>query len=512
VAGTVAAATVLSGCTSSQSSSNGDGGGSVASGGTFTFGAIAAPPSLNPALSDPAYNPVLQWAYDPLVVLQPDGEFGPGLAEEFGYVGEGNRTYELTLREGVQFSDGTDLDAEALKTYLDYLRAQPSSAGLLMINVESVEVVDPLTVRINLKASDPGLTFAFAQGFGAGNIASPDAVASPETLDTETAGAGPYMVDPERSVAGDSYTFVKNPNYWNPERQHWDEVVVRVIANPSSMIQAIQAGQVQAAQGDPTTLSAAEDAGLTVVSAPQTLTGLNLADRGGQLSEPLGDVRVRQALNLAVDREAVAEALYGDADLALAQYALEGHAGHDESLDETNAYDPDRARELLEEAGYGDGFTLPVLDTSLVGLHTMTEAVGGQLAEVGVTLEITTQAQANDYFTDMVSAKFPAIALGYGLANMQSLYVGFVQPQAPFNPFKTSDPELDALYAEYFAASEEESADVQQRINARLVEQGWALPVVGAPLAYYLEEGLTGIEATTGNSAVPTFADIRPAD
>ena len=479
-------------------------------GGTLTFGVLGAPPSLNPGIGDPAFGSVYQWAYDSLVVLQPDGRFAPNLAVEFGYTDDKNMRYEMTLREGVKFSDGTDLDAEAVKTYLDYVRSQPSALAQQLVRVANIDVTGPLSLTIELSESDPGLTFAFAQGFGGGNVISPAAIASPETLDLGTAGAGPYMLVPDESVPFDTYTFVPNPHYWNPDRVHWDEVVLRVIPNSSSMIEAIRAGQVQASQGDATTMAAAEEAGITVTSAPLALVGLNLADRGGTLSAPLGDVRVRRALNHAVDREAVAAALLGDGDLALSQYALKGHKGYDPALDAVNRYDPDLARQLLEEAGYGDGVTIPVLDVSLLGLNFLVQAVAGQLAEVGVTLDITTVADPTAYFTSLVSGEYPAVAIFYGLSNMQTLNVGFINPLGPFNPFGTVDGELDSLYAEYFATVGDTSG-VEQRISARLVDQAWALPVMGSPLAFYLAEGVTGIEATTGNTSVPTLVDIRPA-
>lgn len=112
-----------------------------------------------------------------------------------GYVRKGDRAYELTLRKGVKFSDGTPLDAQAVKTYLDYQRKRnTSSLAVLQGRVTSSKVTGPLTVRIELVSSDPNLTFSFAQAFGAGYIASPKAVAAPKTLDQGTAGAGPYML------------------------------------------------------------------------------------------------------------------------------------------------------------------------------------------------------------------------------------------------------------------------------------------------------------------------------
>ena len=510
VAGTIVLAFTAAGCSAGGTA---DPTGAPYDGDTMTFATSAVPPSLNPAIGDPAYGLVYQWAYDPLVIMNGDGSYSPGLAEEFGYVGEGNQTYEITLREGVKFSDGADLDAEALKTYLDYGRSQTTGTTFtLLAGVESVEVTGPLSVRINLAVPDPGLTFYFAQAFGGGFVISPDAIADPASLDTTTAGAGPYMLDPAETVAGDHYTFVQNPNYWNPERQHWDTVTLRVITNPSSTIQAMQSGQVQGALGDATTLPAARNAGLQVIAPPQALSGINLADRGGELSEPLGDVRVRQALNMAVDRDTIAEALYGSKDLALAQYALEGQAGFDADLNETYPYDPEAAKELLADAGYADGFSLPVLTTPLSGLDKLTQAVAGQLEEVGVNLELTSKATAPDYFTSMVSGEYPAAVIGYGLANMNTLWVGFVNPVGPFNMFHTVDPDLDALYAEYRVADVVAGAELEQQINARLVDQAWTIPVVGAPLSYYLVSGLTGLDATSANAGVPLITDVQPGE
>ena len=477
-------------------------------GGTLTFGIVAIPPSLNPGIGDPAYNAVYQWAYDPLVFLQPDGTFAPGLAVEFGHTDDRNMRYELTLREGVKFSDGTDLDAEAVKGHFDYVRSQPTALAQQFARVEDITVTGPLSLVIELSEPDPGLTFNLAQGFGGGNIISPKGIESPETLDLGTAGAGPYILVAADSVVGDTYTFVPNPHYWNPDRIHWDEVVLRVIPNSSSMVEAIRAGQIQAGQGDPTTMAAAADAGISVLSAPQVMFGLNLVDRHGEVSAPLGDERVRRALNHGVDREALAAALLGDTSLTLSQYAIEGQRGYDPSLNAVNAYNPDRARQLLAEAGYGDGVTIGVLTVSLFSLDTMVEAVAGQLAEVGVALDITAVADPTSYFVGMTSKEHPAVALAYGLGTMQSLHVGFIDPLGPFNPFGVVDEQLDSLYEEYFSTVGD-SSDVEQRINARLVDQAWALPVMASPIAWYVAEGLTGIEATGGNGAIPTLADLR---
>ncbi|SFB47942.1 peptide/nickel transport system substrate-binding protein [Nocardioides alpinus] len=498
----------LAACSNSTNDAD-TGGDDSGKGGTFTFGIIGAPPTLNPALGDPAYNPLYQWAYEPLVVLEPDGTYSSGLADKFGYTDDENKVYEVTLREDLQFSDGETLDAEALKTFFTYEKKQSSSAGLLLGSVESMEVTDPLTVRLTLGRSDPGFSFYFAQAFGAGNVISPKAIKDPDTLNTGTAGAGQYTAVPGETVTGDHYTFEKNPNYYDQDAIQFDKVVVKIIANASSMLQALKSGQIQAASADITTLQTAKSDGINVVSAPQTLVGLNFTDRTGELSEPMGDVRVRQALQMAVDRKAIAQGLLGDESLALSQFALPDTPGFLPELEEEMAYDPDKARQLLAEAGYPDGFTLKTLTTPFSGLDKITEAIAGELAKVGVTLEITSKPTPNDYLQAMLSNEYPAIALGYGLNDANSLYAGFINPQGPFNPAHYSDSELDKLYATYFATPSEEAGELEQAINQRLVDQGWALPVLGTPLGYYVADGFKGLEATALNSAVPHFTELR---
>jgi peptide/nickel transport system substrate-binding protein len=513
------------GANSSSSASSGGGGSAISGGSTgtsggsgspvgdsITFGTSLAPPSLNPATGDPSYGGTLIWAYDPLLVTQPDGSIAAGLAQKWGYVGTGNKVFELTIRSNAKFSDGTAVDAKAVKTFLDYERTQKiGSEAALLVSVRSIEATGPLTVRINFKTPTPSFPTLIAQGLMASAIASPAAVANPSTLDKGTAGAGPYMLDSSQTVASDHYTFVPNPHYWDPSRQHYKKVTVKVISNPSSMVQAMRAGQIQAALGDPTTLAAARGAGLTVMAPPQAMTGLNLMDRAGTVSKPMGDVRVRQALNYAVDRKTIAKALYGNASLTLSQYALNGQPGYDASLEAKYPYDPAKAKQLLAAAGYPNGFDLAVVDTPLVGLSKVISAIGGQLKQVGVNLQVTTKANANDYFVAMVSTKFPAAAEGYGLANMATLYSGYVSPAGPFNPFKYIDKTLDSLYQAYNVAPEAQSASAQKAINDRLVDQAWSVPVVGSPLSYYTVKGIAGLEATSQNSGVPWLTEIRPA-
>ena len=288
---------------------------------------------------------------------------------------------------------------------------------------------------------------------------------------------------------------------------------MRVIANPSSMIQAMRSGQVQAALGDPTTLSAAKSAGLNVIAPPQAMPAQPL-DRNGTVSKPLGDVRVRQALNYAVDRKAIAKALYGDEALALCQYALTGQAGYDEALNDEYPHDVAKAKQLLAEAGYPNGFTLES-STRPVSGSGQADAGDRRAAQGrGVTLQITTQAERRTTTSSRCCRQVPGRGHGLRPGEHGSLYAGYVNPAGPFNPFDATDPGARrAVRAVLRSRRGGQGAALEKQINARLVDQGWSVPVVGAPLSYYDQGDHRPRTRPPPTPACPADRDPRrPAD
>ena len=226
--------------------------------------------------------------------------------------------------------------------------------------------------------------------YGVGQIIEPDRPRRPGALTVENPaqGAGAYILDPGDTVAGDHYTYDANPDYFDPSRQHYKQIVIQVIANPQAAMNALQSDQIDITAGSAETVSLAEGAGLQIAQTPFVWQGLNLIDRGGEVSEPLGDVRVRQAINYAIDRETVSTALLGDYGVPTATVTVEGGDGWSEAAAARYPYDPDMARQLLAEAGYPDGFKLDVLSVRFAGIDMMAEAVAGQLAEVGIDVNL----------------------------------------------------------------------------------------------------------------------------
>ncbi|HST38064.1 MAG TPA: ABC transporter substrate-binding protein, partial [Conexibacter sp.] len=345
-----------------------------------------------------------------------------------------------------------------------------------------------------------------------GMVGSPRAVAA-GTLATKTDGAGPYMLDPAKTVARDHYTYVRNPHYWNREAQHWDEVVIKTISNPTAALQALKTGQVQVAKDQPiSNIAAAESAGLRYVDPLTLLMSLSLMDRDGRVVKPLADLRVRQAINHAIDRRAIAGALGSGHAQPTVQMAVPGDDSYDAALEQRYPYDLAKARALLADAGYPDGFRLPVLSLAAVGQDQMAQALAGQLEKVGIELELDVKATNDEYVKGLSSGRYPAATLSFGRVPAAIDYQLLWGPDAAlFNPFRATSPRLDALDARLDAASGEEAPAIARRMQAVTVDDAWYAPVFASPLVVVHSDDVAGVVATPERSVVYT-PEIKPAD
>lgn len=466
----------------------------------LTIGTSYPPtPNLDPGNANGANLWYLELAYEPLIKMAADGTLKPGLATSWKYVGSANTTFELRLRDGVTFSDGSPLTADVVKANLDRFRgtAQLSTAAQLA-DVTEVTAVDKSTVRIRLSKPNPSIPAVLSEFYGAGDLVSGPALTDPAKLATRTFGAGPYTLDPAHTVEGDHYTFIRNQHYWDQKNVRFETVVVKVLPNANSALAALKTGQVDIVTGAPNTDKEAKSAGMQVLSVPQTFVGLALADRAGAKLRALGDVRVRQALNYAIDRQKIATGLvatYGG-PTPTEQIVLPEQPGYNDK--KFYPYDPEKARELLREAGYAEGFTLPVISFSgPSGMTPLLQVMANQLKEVGVTLAITDTSDTNKYIQDMTGGQFPAYGIAFGTMPLHLMGPLLFLPSAtPFNPYHSTDSTVDSLYAQAAAAEPQERANLEQKMVARLVEQAWFVPVLFQPVSYYARQGVHGLSAT----------------
>lgn len=459
--------------------------------------------TLDPAAINTAFVNYVQPAYEPLLHRRSDGSLQPGLAESWE-MGDGNLSMTLQIREGVTFSDGDPVTSDAVVASLEHAQASGTGNGFFL--ADSTITADGNTVTIDLTSPNPVLPLMLSGAYGIGGIISPTGLANPDALnpDNPSHGAGPYVYDPEASVAGDHYVYVANPDYYAKDLyQHYDQIELRVISEPQATLNAVQTGQVDVATGDLSTIAQAQSASLQVVGVPFVWQGLNLIDRDGVVSEPLGDVRVRQAINYAIDRQTIVDALLPGIAVATGTIVVPGSDAWSAAAAERYSYDPDKARELLAEAGYPDGFEFDLLSVQFAGIDVLAEAVVGQLAEVGITANITLTTDEASYVGGMMDQTYPAVAVGYGSQPLHLMGQGLFMPNAqPFNGFASQSDELDELYAAAASAPADEVATANQAVVEFLTENAWFAPVAFGPVSYIAQADVGGLRVSPDSPVV----------
>ena len=411
-------------------------------------------PAMSPATSNGTYGFTYyaRNCYDTLVVRE-NGEFKAGLAETWDISDDG-LTYTFHLKEDVKFSDGADLNAEAVKTSLEAafsnLGAYIASFGKIGTLTESIEVVDEHTVAIHLTTPYYGVLNDLAMCNPMG-IVSPNAfnedLTTKEELLTQTMGTGPYMYAGDGD--GTSYTFVRNPNYWG-EQPDVDEFTVKVIADPDAAILALRNGEVDLLAGTSrlsfagyTELSSADGIGTVLDDSISNsrFIGFNTQEA------PFNDAAVRQAVAYAIDKETISDSVFSGLETASEQL-LDTSLPYCDVEATTYSYNADKAKELLESAGWvdsdgdgireKDGAKLSVTLDYITNQGTMDDAalvIAQELGEVG--FEVTPRGSDNMTWFTQVSTDFDF--------SLHTTYGGYYDPfltMTNMNPEMMSDPIL----------------------------------------------------------------------
>lgn len=466
----------------------------------LTIGLSIGPVNLDPA-KDVIGQAILmhELAFASITHLNPDGTITGDLATRFRYVGkQANKQFEFTLRKNARFSNGERVTAEAVKTWLQYWLSARGPFTSFVGPVSSVDVTGPLTVRITFASPNPVVPLLLSQAFTWGLVEAPNAVATPPVLGTHTFGAGPYTLLLSDTVINDHYTYLPNKFYWDKSAIKWSKVVVRVIRDPSSMLNALRTGQVDVAIGNATTASAAASAGVRVLNTANGAATLFLLDRAGTLTKPLGDVRVRRALNYAIDRATIARAFTGGRGAPTSQVLTTD--GWDPRFQNYYSYDPAKAKALLADAGYRGGFTLKTL--SLAGpfpFDQLTQAIASDLAKVDVKLDITTATTGGQFNQSLTAGKFSAAQfLGIGYVPMWLFYTVNVKPRAILNPYGASDARLNADWLKAQRLSASAGAPYWKRLSQRMVTEAWNVPIVTTPGIFFVAKRVGGVVAAQG--------------
>ncbi|HRD99725.1 MAG TPA: ABC transporter substrate-binding protein, partial [Ilumatobacteraceae bacterium] len=368
-----------------------------------------SPASLDPHMEQNGGQRVY-WrvAYDTLFEENPAGGGIPGLAASFDRSDDGLE-YTLHLRTDVQFADGTPVDAAAAKASLDRVKADgvPGVAGLLNA-VESVTVTDGETVVIKLTEPTPELP-AILSG-PAGAVINPKALADPEALISQTAGSGPYQSTkfvPETEVSYER----SSVEYWQPDAGRLGSLTITFVSDVQTAVNGLLAGQFDAMHtvGQLEQIKQAEAANKGIIydyaSTSSEVVFLS-ATRG-----VLADQRVRQAMAFAVDRDGIAEGVYQGDCASTSQPFLEGSALHVPT--EPYNYDPDKARELIKEAG-AEGASIELVNQA-TSVHNAASAALQQMWEaIGLDVTIRPEPSASAAFTGFAGGEQDTFMAGFG--------------------------------------------------------------------------------------------------
>jgi peptide/nickel transport system substrate-binding protein len=363
------------------------GGGTAGGGGgggptEITIAIGSEPTTLDPQLRDDGgERAVNDNIYETLLVRTPDGELQPGLAADFPEQVD-ETTWRFTLREGVTFHDGEPFNADAVVHSVERIidpAFESEQAGSFFGTITGAEAVDELTVDITTSGPDPVLPSRMYWM----KMVPPEASQEADFAENPV-GTGPYRF--VEWVRGDHVTLEANPDYWDGPPAI-DRVTFRFVAEPGTRLAGLLSGELDLITNllpeDVETVEGAGKQAVAVQGLEHPVIILNTEE--GVTADP----RVREALNLAVDKEALANDLYGgNATVDPCQILSPSWTGFNEDL-QPYPYDPDRARALLQEAN-AEGATVELIGTRGRWLKDgeLLEAVAGYWNEVGIDAKL----------------------------------------------------------------------------------------------------------------------------
>ncbi|MBF6207393.1 hypothetical protein IU483_25380 [Streptomyces gardneri] len=426
--------------------------------------------------------------YDRLFTVKKDGSLGPMLVRDWSYAPDG-RSLSMTLREDACFADGTALDAEVVRANLERARTldSPVVKGRMSV-VEAIEVTGEYALTVRLKQDSSTLPYALAEI--SGMIMNPKLFQRGNPA-VQADGTTPYRV--ESFTPGEKLVLVRaRDDYWDPNAWQIGRIEHSQIADFNAMVNAVRGGQIDISQFQPNQVASLGNARKLQVIPVPTSQGFDIALNYDKA--PLNDVRVRRAINYALDRKAIVDVFY-PGSVAKYQYYREGMAGYDPQLENTYAYDPVKARALLADAGYPNGLEIGnvLVDTST--LPGVIDVVREQLGEVGITL----RSEAVE-----VMRSFQRWPRGDDAARILSVAGGTSPVVGAQENWRTktrnaaaTTPEFERLFlaAARNTQTPGEAQAAARAVNRYVVEQAWRAPLVWQNAMWAVSDRIKGFSA-----------------
>ncbi|MFK0283227.1 ABC transporter substrate-binding protein [Streptomyces sp. NPDC090499] len=461
----------------------------------------AAPASFDPAqLNEGQATYIWSALYDTLLYTDNNGELKPNAAESWKYSDDG-LALTIKLRKGMTFSSGAPVNAAAVKATLERTMSTPGPQQVPLASVKSVEAPDTNTVVIHLRQQDGALLTNLSMA--AGVIADPATMAK-KSSQLNPVGSGPYTLD-KATVNGSSYVLKRRDDYWNAKAYPFKTLKFKVIVDPTAAYNALQAGQIDAGPAAPQYTAKLKSGGFSMTLVKATaVANLILADRTGSVLKPLGDARVRQAINMAFDRTKIVKQLLMGVGQPTVQIVNPKSAAHDSALEQTYPYDPAAAKKLLAEAGYPNGFSVTV--PSFVFTKQLEPTVGQQLGDIGIKVKWTPVPPQNNLGA-IASKKYPMFLFFDGLNTPARQMANNFGPIAVLNPFKTTDPQLTKLMTQAASQLDPASADAAYKpVNELLVKNAWDAPIAYLGNNWAVKKGIKYLgDGSNTNSTIRAF-------
>lgn len=439
-------------------------------GGSLDIGLSGEPASLDSALDIDASGYVVARAiYDPLFQLQPDGSLTPMLAESYTISADA-KTVTVTLRDGLEFSDGTALDGAAVLAHYQRLLTTPTVSVPAELRKTTLSAVGN---RVTFVAPSPWSSLPAL--VLTGNIAMIGSAAAqrdnPARYAQYPVGAGPFLV--AKYVAGSEVTVVRNPRYWRPGLPYLDSASFHFLTDSLTRLQSVAGGSIDLMQSsDVSQRAEAARAGLN------TQVNIGLAPVGIMLNTahgPLADPRVRVALAQAIDARAISQVVYKGLAPATNDFAPPGSAAAQGSA--TPGYDEAAAREVI--GAYGQQIHITLTTLASADFLDAAQLVQQMWQKVGVKVTIKPIALASMVNTIFVAKDYQAYLSNNfqeGVPASQTFAL-FVKG-AGANPTNLDDPQLNRAYARGLAAT----SSAAQQSAWRLAEQRMAADLPAIPL------------------------------
>lgn len=439
---------------------------------------------------------VMSTMYDKLVYLDKDLNITPGLAESLEQISD--TVWEAKIREGVEFHDGTILDAETVKANLDRVRDPEiaSPVSFLYDMIEEVEVIDPLTVHIktaypfaSLPAhlAHPGGNMISKKSIDADNEAIKNGELPFSTVNAAPVGTGPFKFEGREHGVG--IKVVKNEKYWDTEKAKSNSITFKTIPEEFTRIAELETGGADliypVSPADVARVNDMDTAGVQQSkSSNLTYLGFNTE------VEPFDKKEVRQAISMAINKENLINGILEGIALPAIGPLAPTVFGYSDQID-TLGYDVEKAKELLKEAGYENGFSTKILTNETGANVDIAVFIQAELKEIGIDVAVET-AETGAYLdatgegnSEMFIGSWGTVTLDadYGLFPMfHSSNVGYSGNRS-FLKNDTIDEVLQAA---------REEGDVEKRLELYVDAQN--LLAEEAPVAYlYHSELLAGV-------------------